>query len=57
MRYEMKPKHEQRMKALLPDSQDFQKYNEIIHTSPKNFIRCNTLKISTDELFKQLSEK
>ena len=53
----MKPKFEERMRALLPDNEDFNKFNTIIHTSPKNFIRCNTLKISTEELLKKLKDK
>lgn len=53
----MKPRFEERMKALMPNKEDFEKYNEIVHTSPKNFIRCNTLKITTDELMEKLREK
>ncbi len=45
------------MSALLPDEEDFNKFEEIIHTSPRNFIRCNTLKISTEDLFGRLSKK
>src|SRR5690606_17835669 len=57
MKYVMKPLFEQRMRALLPDEKDFQKFNEIIHTSPINYIRCNTPKISTKELFSRLNKK
>jgi len=57
MVYEMKPLFEERMRALLPDESDFSKFNEIIHSSPKNFIRCNTLKIGSDELFERLNKK
>src|SRR3989344_3450096 len=57
MRYEIKPLFESRMKELLPDIEDFAKFNEIIHTSPRGFIRCNTLKISSDELFHRLAKK
>lgn len=53
----MKPLFEERMKALLTDSQDFQKYSEIIHTGPRNFIRCNTLKISPHNLIERLKKK
>jgi NOL1/NOP2/sun family putative RNA methylase len=53
----MKPLFEERMKILLIDSSDFQKYSEIIHTGPRNFIRCNTLKINTEDLMKRLSKK
>lgn len=55
MAYEMKPLFEERMKELLPDSADFEKFNKIIHTSPQNFIRCNTLKITPEDLIKRLS--
>ncbi|MEK6890438.1 MAG: RsmB/NOP family class I SAM-dependent RNA methyltransferase [Nanoarchaeota archaeon] len=57
MRPEMKPLFEERMKALLTDSEDFKKYSEIIHTGPKNFIRCNTLKINPQELMERLKKK
>lgn len=53
----MKPAFEQRMKTLLPNESDFKKYSEIIHTPPRNFIRCNTLKISTEKLMERLSKK
>ncbi|MDO8563426.1 MAG: RsmB/NOP family class I SAM-dependent RNA methyltransferase [Nanoarchaeota archaeon] len=57
MRPEMKPLFEERMKELLTDSEDFQKYSEIIHTGPRNFIRCNTLKINPQELMERLKKK
>jgi len=57
MKYTMKPLFKERMQKLLPDSEDFAKFEEIIHTSPRNFIRCNTLKISIEHLVKRLSEK
>ena len=53
----MKPLFEERMKALLPDANDFAKFNEIVHTKPLNYIRCNTLKIGCDELFNRLNER
>jgi NOL1/NOP2/sun family putative RNA methylase len=53
----MKPRFEERMRALMPDKDDFGKFSEIIHTEPKNFVRCNTLKISAEDLFKRLKEK
>jgi NOL1/NOP2/sun family putative RNA methylase len=53
----MKPAFEERMQKLLPDEADFQKFSEIIHTPPRNFIRCNTIKISSKELFERLSKK
>ena len=57
MKYEMKPRFEERMRSLMPDEKDFEKFNKIIHTQPINFIRCNTLKISVKELLKRLKEK
>lgn len=57
MRPEMKPLFEERMKELLTDPIDFQKYSEIIHTGPRNFIRCNTLKITPHDLMKRLKAK
>src|SRR3989344_1660835 len=57
MRPELKEKFEQRMRSLLLDEKDFYKYNEIIHHPRRNFIRCNTLKITPAELLKKLSEK
>ncbi|MEK6928573.1 MAG: RsmB/NOP family class I SAM-dependent RNA methyltransferase [Nanoarchaeota archaeon] len=56
-KYEMKPLFEQRMRSLLPDEKDFSAFESIVHTPPKNFIRCNTLKISHEELFTRLSKK
>ena len=53
----MKPVFEDKMKKLLPSLQDFEAFNKIIHTQPKNFIRCNTLKISSDELLLRLQKK
>ncbi len=57
MRPEMKPLFKERMQKLLPDASDFEAFEKIIHTSPRNFIRCNTLKISSPELFGRLSKK
>lgn len=57
MAYEMKPLFEKRMRALLPDESDFAAFNSIVHTSPRNFIRCNTLKIEVHTLFDRLSER
>ena len=56
-RYEMKPAFEARIHKLMADEKDFKAYNEIIHTGPRNFIRCNTLKISPKDLFKRLSKR
>ena len=57
MNYEMKPLFEQRMHLLLPDKLDYENYNKIIRQSPRNFIRCNTLKISSQDLYKRLCKK
>ena len=57
MKPEMKPLFEERMHKLMPDLEDFQKFSKIIHEKPKNFIRCNTLKMQPDELFKRLKER
>ncbi|MBM3232475.1 RsmB/NOP family class I SAM-dependent RNA methyltransferase [Candidatus Pacearchaeota archaeon] len=54
---EMKPLFEERMKKLLSDANDFVRYKEIVHTKPLNYIRCNTLKISCDELFVRLNKR
>src|SRR3989344_3608591 len=56
-RPEMKALFEERMKKLLTDASDFAKYDEIVHKKPLNYIRCNTLKISCDELFSRLSKR
>jgi len=56
MKPEMKPLFEQRMRTLLPNEKDFKDYLEIIHKPPRNFIRCNTLKISPENLMKRLSK-
>ena len=54
---ELKPEFEKRIKELLKDEKDFEAYKKIIYEKPRNFIRCNTLKISTENLVKRLSEK
>ena len=56
-KYSMKPLFKERMQKLLSNSEDFESFNTIVHTSPRNFIRCNTLKMSSDELFQRLSKK
>ena len=56
-KYNMKPAFEERMKILLPEAKDFEKFSEIIHTQPRNFVRCNTLKISVEELVARLERK
>lgn len=57
MRPEMKPAFEERMRMLLPDSDDFTRFNEIIHQKPRNFIRCNTLKMSPKNLIARLRKR
>ena len=57
MKYEMKPLFEKRMKTLLPDKKDFDRFNKIVHEKPRRFIRCNTLKISTEDLLKRLNKR
>lgn len=56
-KYFMKPEFEDRMKKLLPETTDFEKFSEIIYQQPLNFIRCNTLKISPENLKKKLEKK
>ena len=55
--YEMKPLFKERMQTLLPNPEDFAQFEKIIHTSPKNFIRCNTLKISSENLISRLRQR
>jgi len=56
-KYEMKPLFEERMRRLLPDGKDFEEFEKIIHEKPRRFIRCNTLKISCNELLERLKKK
>lgn len=56
-KHELKPLFKERMQKLLVEESDFKKFEEIIYTSPRNFIRCNTIKISTDDLFERLNKK
>jgi NOL1/NOP2/sun family putative RNA methylase len=56
-RYEPKPEFVERMNKLLPDENDFKKYQEILNLQPVKSIRCNTLKISPEDLIKKLEEK
>lgn len=56
MRYEMKPLFEERMRKLLPDKEDFDEFERIVHTKQRRFIRCNTLKISPSDLFDRLNK-
>jgi NOL1/NOP2/sun family putative RNA methylase len=54
---ELKPLLEERMNKLLPNKEDFQKFLEVIRQEPQNSIRCNTLKISPEELLIRLGSK
>lgn len=45
------------MRTLMPNQEDFDKFNKIVHTGPRSFIRCNTLKITPEKLFQELSKK
>lgn len=56
-KYSMKPLFEQRMHALLPEEADFRAFERIVHTQPRNFIRCNTLKIAPAALFERLKQR
>lgn len=53
--YEPKPLFLERMKKLL--GKDLDSYMEILKKEPVRSIRCNTLKISPEELKKRLEEK
>ena len=57
MKYIMKPLFKERMQALLPNKEDFEAYEKIIHIPPENFIRANTLKISPENLLIKLKNK
>ncbi len=52
-----KPEFLERMKKLLPDPKDFERYERSIQEPLLNSIRCNTLKISSEQLKKRLEEK
>jgi NOL1/NOP2/sun family putative RNA methylase len=53
----MKPLFEERIRALLPNAEDFAAFEKIVHTQPRNFIRCNTLKTSSNALHEQLKKR
>jgi NOL1/NOP2/sun family putative RNA methylase len=57
MQYEMKPSFKERLERLMPDKADFAEFEKIVHIPPRNFIRCNTLKVSPEELLKRLNKK
>ncbi|MDO8508708.1 MAG: RsmB/NOP family class I SAM-dependent RNA methyltransferase [Nanoarchaeota archaeon] len=57
MVFPIKPLFKERMESLLPNKDDFDKFEKIIHLPPRNFIRCNTLKISPEILLERLNKK
>ncbi|MBU4085964.1 MAG: RsmB/NOP family class I SAM-dependent RNA methyltransferase [Nanoarchaeota archaeon] len=57
LRYEPKPKFEERMLKLLGSREDYDKFLEISKIQSINSIRCNTIKISPEKLKKRLEEK
>jgi NOL1/NOP2/sun family putative RNA methylase len=54
---EAKPLFIERMQKLLPGEKDFKSYLKILEEYPVNSIRCNTLKITINELRKRMEEK
>ncbi len=54
--YDPKPEFVQRMKSLFKDEKDITSFFEIIKISPPSSIRCNTLKISPQELKSRLEQ-
>lgn len=57
MKYDMKPAFRQIMEDLLPNKEDFDNFEKIIHTQPRNFIRCNTIKITPEALLERLRKR
>jgi NOL1/NOP2/sun family putative RNA methylase len=56
-KYQPKPEFEERMNLLITDKKDQEAYWKIVHEEPINSIRCNTLKITTNELMQKFKEK
>jgi tRNA (cytosine49-C5)-methyltransferase len=56
-KYDMKPAFRERMQKLLNGDEDFNNFEKIVHIGPKNFIRCNTLKITPEKLMERLTKK
>lgn len=54
---ELKPLFLERIQKLFPDKKDFESYLEILKVPPVRSIRCNTLKISTEDLKKRLESR
>ena len=57
MDQKLKPLLAERMKELLGKGKDFQAYLDSLKTQPKKSIRCNTLKITPEDLKKRLTAK
>src|SRR3989338_5369988 len=58
MNYEPKPKFIERISNLLNNNEeDIKSFFETAKTQPKKALRCNTIKISPDELIKRFEEK
>ena len=55
--YHPKPAFIERMKKLLKNKQNVEKFFETSNTQPKKSIRTNTLKISPEKLKKKLEDK
>ena len=53
----MKPLFRERLEKLMPDKEDFDRFEKIVHTGPRSFIRCNSLKISPENLLIRLKKK
>jgi len=53
----MKPAFKERMQKLMHEKEDFEAFEKIVHTGPRNFVRCNTLKISPNKLIERLNKK
>ena len=56
-KFQPKPEFEARMNSLLKDEEDRKSYWEIIHKEAIDSVRCNTLKITPEELIKKFKEK
>lgn len=55
--YDPKPKFVERINDLLENEEDVSKFFDVAKTQPRKSIRCNTLKISPEELINRLKEK
>lgn len=54
---ELKELYVERMKKIFDNEKDFQEYLDILKVEPVKSIRCNTLKISVEELKEKLENK